>query len=70
MKLSNDKGELSPVHLDIRVRERYLQSGVLNQKVIDQYIASLPDVEDQGEAIDIPQPALGDANQAGGVGSP
>lgn len=70
MKLSNDKGELSATHLDIRVRERYLQSGVLNQKVIDQYLASLPDVEDDGEPIDIPQPALGDANQSAGAGSP
>lgn len=70
MKLSNEKGELTAVHLDIRVRERYLLSGVLNQKVIEQYIAELPDVEDQAETVDIPQPALGDANQGGGAGLP
>lgn len=63
MKLSNEKTELTATHLDIRVRERYLLSGVINQKTIDEHLAALPDTEEQAETIDIPQPALGGANQ-------
>ena len=44
---------------DIRVRERNLRKGTLDDKDIERHIASLPDVSDQAETVTAPQPALG-----------
>jgi hypothetical protein len=44
---------------DVRVRERNLRKGVLDEKEIEKHVASLVDVSEQAEPINYPQPALG-----------
>ena len=44
---------------DVRVRERNVRKGILDDKDIEKHIAQLPDVADQAESITIAQPALG-----------
>jgi hypothetical protein len=44
---------------DIRVRERNLKKGVLDDKDVDKYLGQLPDVAEHGEGIGTAQPALG-----------
>src|SRR5690242_15916382 len=38
--------------LDLRVRNRYLRKGLINQKEVDQYLESVPDVSENAEFID------------------
>jgi hypothetical protein len=45
--------------LDVRVRERNLRKGILDDKDVEKHLAQLPDLADQAEALGIPQPALG-----------
>jgi hypothetical protein len=44
---------------DVRVRERNLKKGLLDEKIVDKHQAGLADVADNTEAVTIPQPALG-----------
>jgi len=44
---------------DVRVRERNLRKGALDEKDVEKHLAQLPDVGEQAEAISIAQPALG-----------
>jgi hypothetical protein len=44
---------------DVRVRERNLKKGLFDDKAVEKHQAGLPDVADQAEPIDLPQPALG-----------
>ncbi len=44
---------------DVRVRERNLRKGTLDEKDVEKHIAALPDVAEQAEPITFPQPALG-----------
>jgi hypothetical protein len=44
---------------DIRVRERNLKKGILDDKDVEKHIAGLADMSDQAENVVIPQPALG-----------
>ena len=44
---------------DVRVRERNLRKGVLDEKDVEKHLGQLPDVADQAEAIGVAQPALG-----------
>lgn len=44
--------------MDIRVRDRYLKRGLINAKDIEKQIQSLPDLADQMEEVELPQPAL------------
>jgi hypothetical protein len=44
---------------DIRVRERNVRKGVLDEKDIEKYMSQLPDVSDQAESSALNQPALG-----------
>jgi hypothetical protein len=50
---------INPWEWDVRVRERNLRKGILDEKDVEKHIAQLPDVADQAEAIVFPQPALG-----------
>jgi len=59
-----EKGKLTELELDLRVRDRLLASGVLTPAAIEAYLASLPDLEDQAETIAIEQPAIGPSTQA------
>ena len=45
--------------LDVRVRERNLRKGILDDKDVEKHLGQLPDLADQAEALGIPQPALG-----------
>ena len=43
---------------DLRVRERLLISGQLDPKVVERYLAELPDLEGHAEILPFEQPAL------------
>lgn len=47
-----------PNLLDVRVRERFLTSGLLDPKVLEKHKAELVDVGDRCESVDLSQPAL------------
>jgi hypothetical protein len=50
---------------DLRVRERLLASGALDPKVVERYLADLPDLEAHAEKMPYEQPAVGgDADDA------
>jgi hypothetical protein len=44
---------------DVRVRERNLRKGILDEKDVEKHLAALPDAADQAESLGIAQPALG-----------
>ena len=48
----------SDAQLDLRVRARHLQSGVLDAKVLKTYLSALPDLEAQADNVTLEQPAL------------
>ena len=50
---------INPWDLDVRVRERNLRKGILDDKDVEKHLAQLPDLADQAEGLAIPQPALG-----------
>jgi len=54
-----DKNNLTDMDLDLRVRERHLASGALDQSTIENYLAALTDLEGQYEPLPYEQPALG-----------
>lgn len=59
MSKAGEKAKTTPQDLDLRVRERNLANGVLDQKVVDKHLADLTDLSDQAETVDLLQPALG-----------
>ena len=50
---------INPWEWDVRVRERNLVKGILDEKDVEKHLSQLPDVADQAESIAVPQPALG-----------
>ncbi|MGH7439694.1 MAG: hypothetical protein ACRENE_28730 [Polyangiaceae bacterium] len=50
---------INPWEWDVRVRERNVRKGILDDKDIEKHLAALPDIGDQVESIVIPAPALG-----------
>jgi hypothetical protein len=50
---------INPWEWDVRVRERNVRKGILDEKDIEKHLAQLPDVSDQAESIGVGQPALG-----------
>ena len=44
---------------DVRVRERNLRKGTLEEKDVEKHLAALPDVAEQAEPLPYPQPAIG-----------
>jgi hypothetical protein len=44
---------------DVRVRDRNLRRGVIEEKELEKHLTALPDVADQAENVAHPQPALG-----------
>ena len=58
MATGNNK-TINPWEWDVRVRERNLRKGILDEKDVEKHLAQLPDVADQAEPLGIPQPALG-----------
>ena len=61
MAISNTKTS-NPADFDVRVRERNLQKGTIDEKGVEAYFAQLPDVAEAVEYISVPQPALGGGN--------
>lgn len=59
MKTVSEKSKLTAHDLDLRVRDRHLASGLIDQKTIERHLAELADVEAQSEALAVDQPALG-----------
>jgi hypothetical protein len=53
-----DKGKSNTWDMDHRVRERNIQTGKLDPKQFERYLADLPDLEGHFEIVDEPQPAL------------
>ncbi|WP_437895051.1 hypothetical protein [Sorangium sp. So ce124] len=62
-----EKGKLTELQLDRRVRERLLASGTLSAGTIEAHLAGLPDLEEQAEGIAVDQPALGASAQGSRV---
>jgi hypothetical protein len=49
----------TPWDLDVRVRERNLRKGVLDEKDVEKHLKELPDSAANAENVSIPQPAVG-----------
>jgi hypothetical protein len=43
---------LDPKHLDKRTAERYLRSGLLDEKAYERHLKNLPDVADKGTIVE------------------
>jgi hypothetical protein len=50
---------INPWDWDVRVRERNLRRGVLDEKDVEKHLSQLADVAEQSEPVAHPQPALG-----------
>jgi hypothetical protein len=50
---------INPWEWDVRVRERNLRKGIFDEKDVEKYITTLPDVSEQADSIPLPQPAIG-----------
>ncbi len=50
---------INPWEWDVRVRERNLKSGVLNEKDLEKHLGQLQDMTEQAEPVSVSQPALG-----------
>jgi hypothetical protein len=57
--MANSNKTINPWEWDVRVRERNLRKGLLEDKEVEKHLSSLGDVADQAESLVIPQPALG-----------
>ena len=55
---ANNKTNQNPWAFDVRVRERNLKSGLLNEKDLEKHLAGLPDLEASTEPFGTHQPAL------------
>jgi hypothetical protein len=44
---------------DVRVRERNIRKGIIDDKDVEKHLSQLTDVADQAEPITFPAPALG-----------
>ena len=64
----------TPWDLDVRVRERNLRKGVLDEKDVEKYLKELPDAAANAESVGTPQPALAgvppSSGQTGGGAPP
>jgi hypothetical protein len=49
----------TPWDLDVRVRERNIRKGVLDEKDVEKYLKELPDAAANAENVTTPQPAVG-----------
>ena len=59
MASGNEKKVTQNWDWDVRVRERNLRRGIIEEKEVEKHLGALPDVAEQAEAIPHPQPALG-----------
>jgi hypothetical protein len=59
----------SPWDLDVRVRERNLRKGVLDEKDVEKYLKELPDVAANADNVSVAQPAVGGTGPAAPAGA-
>jgi hypothetical protein len=52
----------TPWDLDVRVRERNIRKGVLDDKDVEKYLKEIPDSSANAENVTIPQPAVGNGS--------
>jgi hypothetical protein len=57
--MANSTKSINHWEWDVRVRERNLRKGILDDKDVEKHLAGLQDMSDQAESIGVPQPALG-----------
>ena len=57
--MANSNKTINAWEWDVRVRERNLRKGVLDDKDVEKHLSQLPDMADQAEPLGVPQPALG-----------
>jgi len=50
---------INPWDWDVRVRERNLRKGILDDKDVEKHLSQLVDVAEQSEPVGHAQPALG-----------
>lgn len=39
-------------HMDVRIRDRYVQKGLVSRAEVEKYLTSLPDMTSNAESID------------------
>ena len=54
----SNNSKISPWDLDIRVRERNLKNGRLQDKDLEKFLSSLPDLGTDTTPFGTPQPAI------------
>lgn len=54
---------INPWDWDVRVRERNLRSGMLEDKDVEKHLTQLHDVGDLAEPIGLSQPAVGNRGE-------
>lgn len=57
--MASGNKQINPWDWDVRVRERNLRKGLIEEKDVEKHLSSLPDAADQAETISVSQPALG-----------
>jgi hypothetical protein len=57
--MSNTAKTINAWDWDIRVRERNIRKGIIDDKDVEKHIAQLPDVSEQADSIGFAAPALG-----------
>jgi hypothetical protein len=57
--MSNTTKTINAWDWDIRVRERNIRKGIIDDKDVEKHIAQLPDVSEEAESIGFAAPALG-----------
>jgi hypothetical protein len=60
-----EKAKQAAWMLDLRVRDRLLGSGALDPKVIERYLAELPDLDAHADSLPFDQPAVGKGGTGG-----
>jgi len=56
---SNNTKTINAWDWDVRVRERNLRKGLIEEKDIEKHFSQLPDLTEEAEAVGLAQPALG-----------
>ena len=68
MKETAMHNQKTPWDLDVRVRERNLRKGVLDEKDVEKYLKELPDSAANADSVTVPQPAVGSPSGGGAPG--
>ncbi|MGD0675977.1 MAG: hypothetical protein ABSC94_11190 [Polyangiaceae bacterium] len=59
MATGNTTKIINPWDWDVRVRERNLRKGLIDDKEVEKHLSQLPDVIEESESLTHWQPALG-----------